>query len=427
MTAAGLSNVLHHLRRARPDGGESDADLLTRFTTAGDEAAFEVLVRRHGAMVLGVCRRVLGRHVHDAEDAFQAAFLILARKADSVVRRESLGCWLYRVAHRVALEARAAAARRSAREKPLAAAPDPVVDPPEPGDWRPILDEELARLPDRYRAPVILCELEGLPRRQAAALLGVPEGTLSSRLATARRLLAQRLARRGLAPAAAGLAVFLSEGAAAAVPPALVDSTVRSAVLVAAGMAAAMTSPAAHLFQGVLQTMFLTRLKLVIGVVMTTVALGAGGVVYQNSGPAAARAQTPTARPASELEALRKENELLKLNLQVVLEKVRAQEAELKALKEKADADGRKLASAQRAREHLLYANQVALAQRQYHEALRGVVRKADPLDQIEAALKKLREARDREAQRRIFEDLDRLTKQLRQQKSTSTPPAGKK
>ncbi len=426
MTAAALSSVLHHLCRARPDGGESDGELLTRFTSGGDEAAFEMLVRRHGAMVLGVCRRVLGRHVHDAEDAFQAAFLILARKADSVVRGESLGCWLHRVAHRVALEARAAAARRRAREKPLAAAPDPAVDPPEPPDWRPLLDEELARLPERFRAAVILCELEGLPRREAATLLGVPEGTLSSRLAAARRLLAQRLARRGLAPAVASLTVLFSQSATAAVPPALIDSTVRSAVLVAAGMAASMTSPAAVLFQGVLQTMFLTRLKLVIGAVLMTVAVGAGGIAYQGSGPAAARAQGPAAKPAGELEALRKENELLKLNLQVVLEKVRAQEAELKTLKEKAKVDGRKLAGAKQASERLLYASQVAKAQAHYYEALGLAARKADPLDQIEAALKQLREARDQQRQRKIMDELDRLTKQLREQKKANPGPAKK-
>src|SRR5262249_6874600 len=179
----------------------------------------------HGPMVLGVCRRLL-RHEQDAEDAFQATFLVLARRARSVLKRESVGSWLYGVAYRIALQARVVRARRRAREKQGAEMPQSVVMPAEPQDWLVLLDQELAGLPEKYRAVVVLCDLEGLPRREAARQMGLPEGTLSSRLATARQLLAKRLARYGLGlPAAA-----LGEGAARAVPVPLVDSTVNPPV-----------------------------------------------------------------------------------------------------------------------------------------------------------------------------------------------------
>src|SRR5262249_53892979 len=154
------------------------------FLAGRDEAAFAALVRRHGPMVFGVCRRVL-RHHHDAEDAFQAAFLVLARKAAGV-RHESLGSWLYTVAYHAALEARAVAARRRADERQVEEMPHPEVSPVEVQDWRPLLDRELHRLPQKYQAALVLCDLEGKSRKDAAGELGIPEGTLSSRLATAR-------------------------------------------------------------------------------------------------------------------------------------------------------------------------------------------------------------------------------------------------
>src|SRR5262245_326915 len=196
------------LRRAlarREGGGLSDAELLGRFLARQDEAAFEVLVRRHGAMVLGVCRRVLG-HAQDAEDAFQATFLVLVRRAAAIRKRDSVGNWLYGVAYRTSLEARAAAARRHATERQVSTMPEPAVGPAEPlGDLRAVLDAELARLPEKYRAALVLCDLQGHARREAARQLGVPEGTLSSRLAAGRRLLADRLARRGISLSLAAL------------------------------------------------------------------------------------------------------------------------------------------------------------------------------------------------------------------------------
>src|SRR5262249_51181418 len=156
-------------------------------------AAFAALLRRHGPMVLGVCRRLVS-NASDAEDAFQATFLVLARKAASVVPRELVGNWLYGVAYRTALKAEALSARRRAVERQVEAVPDPPTSPEQVGrDLRPLLDRELERLPAKYRVPVVLCDLEGRTRREVAGQLGIPEGTLSSRLAAARKLLAGRL------------------------------------------------------------------------------------------------------------------------------------------------------------------------------------------------------------------------------------------
>jgi RNA polymerase sigma factor (sigma-70 family) len=335
MANADLSKVLEHLRRALPadEGGPGDGHLLARFVAARDEAAFEALVRRHGRMVLGVCRRVLG-HAQDAEDAFQAAFLVLARKAGSVVKRESVGSWLYGTAYRTALEARARKARRRAREKQVVALPQPAAAPPELLDWRPLLDEAVNALPEKYRSAVVLCELEGRPRREAAQLLGLPEGTLSSRLAAARRLLAGRLARRGLALSGAALAAAAAtERAAADLPAALVTIAVRSALAAAAGQALA--SGAAALSQGVLKAMWFSKVKAVVAVVMVAVALGACGLACRTGWGALRAAEAARADP--DLEALRKENEVLRKSLELALEKIQAQDKEIRALKTAAE------------------------------------------------------------------------------------------
>ena len=201
MHADHLRKPLERLRRAlAPDdtAGLGDAQLLARFVADRDQRAFAALVRRHGPLVLGVCRRLL-RHQQDAEDCFQAAFLVLARRAGSVRQRASLASWLYGVAYRVARDAASAIARRRSRERQVERMPHPEVPPQEPQDWRPLLDQELMALPEKFRAAVVLCDLEGRTRKEAACVLKIPEGTLSSRLAAGRRLLAQRLTRRGLA------------------------------------------------------------------------------------------------------------------------------------------------------------------------------------------------------------------------------------
>ncbi len=283
----GVWKQLGGLFRFGASGHLGDEELLGRFVSGRrDEAgedAFAALVERHGPMVLGVCRRVLGDR-HEAEDAFQATFLVLARKAGAIARRECLANWLHGVASRTALDARARVERRRARERKASgmaavqAGPD---DGPERIELRAILDEELARLPDSYRGPVILCELDGLPRQVAARRLGIPEGTLSSRLSRAKDLLRRRLARRGLAPSVIALEAALAhEARALIVPPALAGATIEAAARVAAGasLAGAVSASVVTLTQGVLHTMWLAKVK---GIVL---ALGATAVVTAGIG-----------------------------------------------------------------------------------------------------------------------------------------------
>src|SRR5262245_53862403 len=177
MANAPLGKVIRQLRQSLDhEGGLSDAELLERVVSQRDTAAFEVLVWRHGALVLGVCRRLL-RHEQDAEDAFQAAFLILLRKAGSIGKRQSLGSWLYKVAYRVSLRARAR--RRARREQPGGDVPAREATPELIWrDLRPVLDEEVDGLPEKYRTPFILCYLEGLTNEEAGRQIGCPRGTV---------------------------------------------------------------------------------------------------------------------------------------------------------------------------------------------------------------------------------------------------------
>lgn len=283
MTTSPMTKVMQHIRGAVPardEAGLTDGQLLTCFVARRDESAFAALVGRHGPMVWGVCRRVL-RSLHDAEDAFQASFLVLARKAASIASREQLASWLYGVAHRTALKARSAAVRRRLREKPLANAPEPQAA--RPGAWHdalPLLDQELCRLADKYRAPVVLCDLEGKTRAEAARQLGVPEGTVAGRLARARRVLAQRLSRRGVALSVPSVVAGASAQAApACVPGAVSSAALRAACGFASGQATAVVSGrVAALARAVVQSLWLARLKTAVGCVLVlTVAVVAGG------------------------------------------------------------------------------------------------------------------------------------------------------
>src|SRR5262249_14657395 len=202
MVTGQMSGVIQHLRRAvllREGAGLTDGQVLTDYLSRRDAAALAALVRRHGPMVWGVCRRVLGNY-HDAEDAFQATFLVLVRKAASVAPREKVANWLYGVAHQTALKPRATAARRKGRERQVTVMPEPAVTEQDLWrDLRPLLDEELSRLPDKYRCVLVLCDLEGKTRKEAARQLNVPEGSVAGWLARARVMLAKRLAQRGIA------------------------------------------------------------------------------------------------------------------------------------------------------------------------------------------------------------------------------------
>jgi RNA polymerase sigma factor (sigma-70 family) len=254
----------------------SDGQLLSRFLDGRDGDAFAALVRRHGPMVLGVCRRIVG-DAHEAEDAFQATFLVLARRAGAVVPRERVGGWLYGVAVRTAREARSMRLRRTAKVAPQAELPEPAAKSADPdcAELRLLLDRELERLPEHYRLPVVLCELEGRSRQEVARQLRIPEGTLSSRLAKARRLLARRLKQRGLALPASALALSVAADAAAACPPELIGSTVRAALPYAAGQAAGLSPSVAALCQGVSKILFLARLRQV-AFALTAILLLAG-------------------------------------------------------------------------------------------------------------------------------------------------------
>jgi RNA polymerase sigma factor (sigma-70 family) len=298
-----LSGALRHLggkALLRDGGAATDGQLLERFAHDHDEAAFDALVRRHGPMVLGVCRRVL-RNAHDADDAFQATFLALARKAAAIAAPELVGHWLYGVAHRTALYARRAASRRRAVEKQVEHLPErEVVEPESPADLRRLLDRELSRLPDVYRIPVVLCELEGKARQEVARQLGVPEGTVSSRLARGRGLLRRRLARQGLALPTGALAGAVAEGAAsAAVTPELLRATVKAGLLAIPGQTpAAISGPVAALLKVALREMLLARLRkaalaVAAGGVVAVLGLAAGAVAYR----------ALTVRPADSLEA----------------------------------------------------------------------------------------------------------------------------
>jgi len=224
MSGVRPAEILRQL--APPDAAASDAELLQRFSATRDQVAFAELVRRHGPLVLTVCRRVAG-HPQDAEDAFQAVFLVLARKAAALAHPDRLGNWLYGVAVRVSQRARRTAARRRVREVQVTAMPDPPsAFADSTPDIGPVLHEELNHLPGWYREAVLLCDLQGVSRTDAAKTLGIAEGTLSSRLATGRKKLAERLAKRGIVLAAAAVPMVLGEGSAfAAVPDSLVRKT----------------------------------------------------------------------------------------------------------------------------------------------------------------------------------------------------------
>jgi RNA polymerase sigma factor (sigma-70 family) len=285
-------SILHDLStlfRFGAAAGLTDGQLLDRFAAGGDaaQAAFEGIIRRHGPMVLGVCRRALG-DVHAAEDAFQATFLVLAFRAHAITRRDSLAPWLHGVASRLARRARVLARKRQEMSRPL---PElaALETTGETADLRPVLDEELGRLPEKYRCPLVLCYLEGLTQGEAARALGWTKGTVSGRLARAKHLLRGRLTRRGLAPAAGLLALDAGPGAEAAamamaVPPTMVGSTARAALALVLGLeeAGAVSAPVLALARGLRRAMLVGRLKgvtalLALGALAGAVALGRAG------------------------------------------------------------------------------------------------------------------------------------------------------
>jgi RNA polymerase sigma-70 factor (ECF subfamily) len=282
---AGLTGFIRNVRRVvglQKAGDLPDAQLLKDFVTERDEVAFEALVRRHGPMVLGVCRRVL-QEEHDAEDAFQATFLVLLRKAHAIAKPELLGNWLFGVAYRIALRARAAAAKQRRLERQAGdmyfarTSHEPVGS-----NLSPMLEDEVNRLPKKYRAPVVLCYFEGKTNEEASRELGWPLGTVAGRLARAREMLRNRLTRRGMAYSAGVFVTALSQSAApASVPTPLLASTIKAAMSIAAGHAAvgAFAASVVALAEGALHSMFVTKLKIAALVLVAASLVGAGGLL----------------------------------------------------------------------------------------------------------------------------------------------------
>jgi RNA polymerase sigma factor (sigma-70 family) len=297
-------SVLRYLLRTfrAPEAEElTDGQLLERFVSGQDPAAFDTLMQRHAPLVWGVCRRVV-HDPHDAEDAFQAAFMVLVRKAGSLERRDSLASWLYGVAYRIALGANSNAARRRIREQKAAAMlPTQQIDDASWDDLRPVLDAELNRLPEKYRAPLVLCYLEGKTNEQAAKALGWPAGSMSKRLDRGRELLRDRLASRGVALSAAALAMLMAQHAAtAAVPAVLTELTGTMAqAMVASGstLAGAASTQVVSLAEGALQAMFITKLKIAAASLAACVMLAGSGLLAQQVLAPQAEPPVPDAAP----------------------------------------------------------------------------------------------------------------------------------
>jgi cytochrome c peroxidase len=308
MVQAVSSPILQLLRRLVEDESVrelSDQLLLQQFIDHQDEAAFGTLLRRHGPMVLDVCRGVFGNDA-DAEDVFQATFLVLARKAASIRMSASVGSWLHGIAYRTALKVRAQSATR---QKIEARAPARSLSTPDDLTWREmqeILHQELTGLTERYRVPLVACYLEGKTQDEAAAQLGLAKSTLKERLERGRSLLRARLVRRGLGPAAVLLAsAWPSAASSASLPAPLASSTIKAACLCAAGQAVArsvISAKVAALTEGVLKPMMLAKVKtvVVLTVALAVLAIGLGGLTRGGIGWAESSAPTATEKKPAE-------------------------------------------------------------------------------------------------------------------------------
>jgi len=323
-----LGAVQRFVRRmvtGRIPGDQTDADLLERFATRREEAAFALLFERHGPMVLGVCRRVLD-NADDAADAFQATFLVLLRKAESIRKRASVASWLYGVAYRVAMEARTRAARRRFHEKTTdpAAQADPYEEA-SARELRALIDEELQRLPEKYRSPLVLHYFQNKSKEETGQVLGWSEGTVSGRLARGRELLRKRLSRRGIVLSASGISAALSQPAAgASAYTGLANSTLNLASLCLAGETAAGAGSVRvlELTEKVMKTMSVGRLKAATAVLVLLAAggLGTGSLIYwararptEEEKRPAPRAQTATKPGKGQLRtAVKKEGTTVK-------------------------------------------------------------------------------------------------------------------
>lgn len=287
-----LIGPLRRLAAAGDPRPRSDGELLATFVRTRDAVAFESLVRRHGPMVYGVCRRVV-RHTATAEDAFQAVFVVLARRAATVRPGEQVANFLFGVAFRTALKAKGRLARLRSREKQVDAMPEPAARPADWDDLQPVLDAELAALPDKLRLPVVLCDLEGRPQREVARQLNLPTTTLVNRLTAGRRKLAERLAARGVTLSGGAVAAVVSANAAQAVPPTLLASAAKLGLAAVGSGPGVVPANVLELSEGVVRMFAVSKLKAVTAVVVGAVLLGGTGVGL-------VKADDPPAKPAAQ-------------------------------------------------------------------------------------------------------------------------------
>jgi RNA polymerase sigma factor (sigma-70 family) len=339
--------ILRQLQRLFGGGsvsGLGEGALLERFVSRTDEEAFSAILARHGPMVLGVCRRLLN-DPGDIEDAFQATFLVLVKKASTIQDREQLGPWLYGVSRRVAVRARARTARRDAKERRCGDVEEAMMGPDskaERRELRAVLDDELGRLPEKYRSPIILCYLEGLTHDEAAERLRWPVGTVRSRMSKARDRLRTRLTRRGLALSGAAVASHLaSEASATPVPQMLLESTLQAAVGLVSreGTVAGIASASVlSLMREVLKTMYYHKLRMItVGLVVAGVVTGGAAVVARQEGgstrtPPSTEARAPT--PATDQKSKTPEKRDLS-GLEAIDDEIRLREKTLDELKKK--------------------------------------------------------------------------------------------
>jgi RNA polymerase sigma factor (sigma-70 family) len=278
------NSLIRFLRRAvsAPQSADlSDGELLELYLTSRDEASFEALLQRHGPMVLGVCRRIL-QNEDDAHDAFQATFLVFLRKAATIIPRARVGNWLHGVAYNTALKAQAMNRQRRVKEREATANVRPVAAQGALQDRLELLDEALNRLPAKYRSAIVLCDLEGKTIKEAARQLDCPPGTVASRLAGGRALLAKRLTRYGLCLTAVTVAQGLAQGAVPpSIPNLLIASTLAAAATVAAGQEVAnvISAKVVVLTERVVKAMLITKLKTLTIVALVAAALAGGGVL----------------------------------------------------------------------------------------------------------------------------------------------------
>jgi RNA polymerase sigma factor (sigma-70 family) len=310
----------------------SDRDLLQRFSERRDAAAFHALLRRHGPMVFDVCRGVLGNEAN-AEDAFQATFLILARKAASIRKAASLGSWLHSVAYRTALHARA---QEATRKKIEAQAPARHMSEPDDLTWREVravLHEELNKLPERYRVALVMCYLESKTQDQVAAQLGLAKSTLKERMERGKELLRARLVRRGLGSAVLLVAAtWPAPVASACFLPTFMSATVKAACLPVAGQATAgvISAKVAALSEGVMRAMFVTKMRLVVGLLTLATAVGVSGLAFL---PGGAVAEAQAARPIARAETAPDNRDIERLIKQLGSDEFEERETATNALK----------------------------------------------------------------------------------------------